>query len=239
MDGQMRSRWIFLTLALCTAGVCTYLGLWQVSRHHERAEANALAEAARQRPAVLLPGPTDAMIPLAPVTLTGEFDHDHEIVLRGRANQGAPGVEVATPFRLAGDSVAVIVIRGFVPSDDAFGIDRSAIQEPGERTIHGEAFALDSSARGGLPIIRGADTTWQRVDRADLGRLPYTVLPLGIRQTKDSGMTGFPIRTGAPALSAGPHLSYAIQWFGFATIFLVGGIVYSFRRSKESDGAQE
>src|SRR5687767_509096 len=198
----MRSRWIFLTLALCTAGVCTYLGFWQVSRHRERAETNALAEAARARPAAVLPGPTDALIPLAPVTLTGEFDHEHEVVLRGRANQGAPGVEVATPFRLVGDSVAVFVIRGFVPSDDAFGIDRSTIREPGIRTIRGEAFALDSSVRGGLPIVRGADTTWQRVDLADLGRLPYPVLPLGVRQTKDSGMTGFPIRTGAPPLSA-------------------------------------
>jgi surfeit locus 1 family protein len=234
----MRSRWIFLTLALATAGVCTYLGFWQVSRHRERAEANALAESARARPAVVLPGPTEAMIPLAPVTMTGEFDHEHEMVLRGRANQGAPGVEVATPFRLAGDSVAVIVIRGFVPSDDAFGIDRSSIREPGIRTIHGEAFALDSSARGGLPITRGTDTTWQRVDRADLGRLPYPVLPLGVRQTKDSGMSGFPIRTGAPALSAGPHLSYAIQWFGFAMIFLVGGIAYTFRRARESDSAR-
>jgi surfeit locus 1 family protein len=229
----MRSRWIFLTLALCTAGVCTYLGFWQVSRHRERADANALAEAARRRPVGVLPGPTDAMVPLAPVTLTGEFDHEHEIVLRGRANQGAPGVEVATPFRLAGDSVAVIVIRGFVPSDDAFGIDRSAIREPGPRTIHGEAFALDSSARGGLPIVRGADTTWQRVDRADLGRIPYPVFPLGIRQTKDSGMTGFPIRTGAPALSGGPHMSYAIQWFGFAIIFAGGGIVYTYRKRED------
>lgn len=234
----MRSRSIFLILALSTAGVCTYLGFWQISRHRERAEANALAEAARRRPAVVLPGPIDAMVPLAPVTLTGEFDHDHEIVLRGRAHQGAPGVEVATPFRLAGDSVAVIVIRGFVPSDDAFGIDRSAIREPGPRTIHGETFALDSSARGGRPIVRGADTTWQRVDRADLGRLPYPVLPLGIRQTKDSGMTGFPIRTGAPALSAGPHMSYAVQWFGFALIFACGGIAYTIKRAKDSDSAQ-
>ncbi|MDP9143652.1 MAG: SURF1 family protein [Actinomycetota bacterium] len=231
----MRSRWIFLTFALCTAGVCTYLGFWQVSRHRERAGANALAEVARRRPVVVLPGPSDEIIPLAPVTLTGEFDHEQEIVLRGRAHHGAPGVEVATPFRLAGGSLAVIVIRGFVPSDDAFGIDRGAIREPGPRTIHGEAFALDSSARGGLPIIRRSDTTWQRVDRADLGRLPYPVMPLGVRQTKDSGMTGFPIRLGAPALSAGPHLSYAIQWFGFALIFAGGGIAYTFRQAKESD----
>lgn len=235
----MRSRWIFLTLALATAGVCTYLGFWQLSRHRERGAANALAESARARPAVVLPGPSEALVPLAPVVLSGEFDHDHEIVLRGRAHQGAPGVEVATPFRLAGDSIAVIVIRGFVPSDDAFAIDRSGIQEPGPRTIRGEAFALDSSARGGLPIVRGADTTWQRVDLTDLRRLPYPVLPLGVRQTKDSGMTGFPIRTGAPALSAGPHLSYAIQWFAFALIFAGGGLGYAFRRQRQDGSPPE
>ena len=32
-----------------------------------------------------------------------------------------------------------------------------------------------------------------------------------------------------PALDDGPHLSYAIQWFGFALIGVIGACVVAFR----------
>jgi cytochrome oxidase assembly protein ShyY1 len=34
-----------------------------------------------------------------------------------------------------------------------------------------------------------------------------------------------PVRQAAPALDPGPHLGYAIQWFSFATIAIVGWLV--------------
>ncbi len=36
-----------------------------------------------------------------------------------------------------------------------------------------------------------------------------------------------PVRVPPPALDEGPHKSYAIQWFSFATIALVGGVVFA------------
>ena len=44
----------------------------------------------------------------------------------------------------------------------------------------------------------------------------------------DDGQTGT-----APAFDEGAHLSYAIQWFAFATIALVGGFLFRFRRPSE------
>jgi cytochrome oxidase assembly protein ShyY1 len=37
------------------------------------------------------------------------------------------------------------------------------------------------------------------------------------------------VRLGVPPLDEGPHLGYAVQWFGFATVALVGLLVVSVR----------
>jgi cytochrome oxidase assembly protein ShyY1 len=40
-----------------------------------------------------------------------------------------------------------------------------------------------------------------------------------------AAMDSTPARVAPPALDDGPHLSYAIQWFSFAAIALVGSYV--------------
>jgi surfeit locus 1 family protein len=39
------------------------------------------------------------------------------------------------------------------------------------------------------------------------------------------------VRLETPALTEGPHQSYAIQWFSFALVAIVGGVALS-RRSR-------
>jgi surfeit locus 1 family protein len=36
-----------------------------------------------------------------------------------------------------------------------------------------------------------------------------------------------PSRVPPPPITEGPHLSYALQWFSFATVFVVGFIVFA------------
>jgi surfeit locus 1 family protein len=38
-----------------------------------------------------------------------------------------------------------------------------------------------------------------------------------------------------PELSDGPHLSYAIQWFSFAVIIVVGSVTLVRKRAAEAD----
>lgn len=231
MTGHSRSRWIFLVLSLATAGVCVSLGLWQLARLDHRRAANGLARVTRALPPRIYPG-GEYLAQDVPVTATGTYDFAHEFVLRGRAHDGAPGVEIATPLRMAGADTALIVVRGFVPSDDAMSVDRTKLHEDGVLTVRGIAFAIPIE---GVPVARNNDTTWDRLPGAWLkDHFPYPVYPYALWQSRDSGMTGFPIRTGAPGLSDGPHLNYALQWFGFAVIFAGGGIAYTFR--KRDDG---
>lgn len=229
----MRSRWLFIILVLAAVLTCVRLGLWQLGRHFTRKSANELAAASRQT-LFTYPG-TEQSFPGVTVVATGSFDFEHEFVLRGRAYKGAPGVEIATPFRIEGSDSAFIVVRGFVPSNDAISVDRGAIREEGVRTIRGIAFSIMNE---GVPLVRNNDTTWDRIPGAMLqlpGKFPYPVFTNGIWQEKEKGMAAFPIRVGAPELTEGPHWSYALQWFAFAVIFAVGGTVY-LRRTRDERG---
>jgi surfeit locus 1 family protein len=237
MTGHPRFRWLFLACSLATAAVCARLGVWQIHRHVARTEANRFARIVRSTGFRPYPDSVPALAPEVGVVLRGSFDLDREFVIRGRAHDGAPGVEIATPFRIAGVEQAIIVLRGFVPSDDAMSVDLTALREPGERIIRGFLFPLPMD---GEPLVRNNDTTWSRIPGAWIQlHFPYPVAAYALWQEKDSGMAPMPIRLGAPTLDKGPHLNYALQWFAFAIIFSGGGIVFAFRTREERGETRE
>jgi surfeit locus 1 family protein len=148
--------------------------------------------------------------------VTGRYDHRQELVLRGQAYQGTPGVHVVTPLRLRGSDTAVLVIRGFVPAPDAVRVDLDSFREPGEQKITGLAQAIGSGGDA-KPLEVAGRSTWARLDLPALTRaLPYPILPFAILQTPDSSLPHYPIRLAPPDVTDGAHLSYAVQWFLFS-----------------------
>lgn len=206
--------------------VCIGLGIWQLHRLDDRRAANAIARAARSAPSVALRGGwEDRSLLYRRVRVRGRFDHTQDLVLRARSYGGVPGVELVTPLLSEGETTAVLVNRGFVPSPDAVTMEPDSFFQPGITTVEGIALPLDSA--GGAPLTRGRRTTWARLDRTVLReRLPYPIRQVYIRQQPDSGAPAFPRRLPPPELHDGPHLSYAIQWFSFAVIALVFAVVF-------------
>ena len=99
-------RLTLLALALMAA-LFVRLGFWQLGRLEERRTANRAAAAAREEPARELGRGADwtaGELSERWVEASGTYDHAHEIVIRGQAFQGTPGVLVATPLRLEGRS---------------------------------------------------------------------------------------------------------------------------------------
>ena len=225
---------VFLALALVTA-TCIRLGLWQLGRLRERREANAVAATALAEPEVDLR--SGAIGPWRRVRVTGEYDHAHEVVLRGQAHREQPGVTVVTPLRMEGERGVVLVSRGFVPSADAISAEPDSLREPGTVTVHGVVLPLGSRPDSGAPLTRADRTTWRGLDRAALSvRLGVPLPDFYVAQLPDSALPAFPRRLPLPALDDGPHLSYAIQWFAFATIAVVGGTALLDRRRRDDQG---
>ena len=219
---------VFLALALVTV-TCIRLGLWQLGRLHERRAANAVAAAALAAPEADLRSGSAA--PWRRVRVTGEYDHAHDIVLRGQAHREQPGVAIVTPLRMEGEAGVVLVARGFVPSPDAISAEPDSLREPGTVTVHGVLMPLGSRPDSGAPLTRAGRTTWRGLDRAALSaRLGVPLPEYYVAQLPDIAPAGLPRRLPLPALDDGPHLSYAIQWFAFATIAVVGGTALLGRR---------
>ena len=203
-------------MLLASAGFAR-LGIWQLSRLHQRRATNVVTVAARAGAPVQLTSRSSGTDTLGEhyVVAEGRYDHAHEILLRGEVFEGTPGVEVVTPLLLSDGGPAVLVNRGFLPAPDAVSAVTDGTQEPGPLTVRGLALPLGSGP--GEPVEHGGRTTWRRLDVGALRqRLPYPIFPIYILQTPDSSLPRFPRRLEAPAVDEGPHLSYAIQWFLFA-----------------------
>ena len=119
-------------MLLLVSAVCARLGIWQLSRLHQRLAINAAILRARTEPPISLdsPGARDsASLAYRRVSATGRYDRGLELVLRGQAYMGTPGVYVVTPLRLRDSDTALLVLRGFVPAltASAAGTDRKSV----------------------------------------------------------------------------------------------------------------
>jgi surfeit locus 1 family protein len=201
-------------VALLVAAVCVRLGLWQLDRLSQRRSRNSMLAARLALPPLEL---RSGRVPLDSVrqrrvVARGMYDYSRERAWPGRSFQGTPGVALITPLRLS-DGSMVLVDRGWVPSPDAFHVDHAAYREADSAAVEGIAFV---PPRG----------------RGDVD--PAGFLPFVIQAEVPEAARGLPRRWPRVALDNGPHLSYAIQWFSFAIIVLVGtGLML---RNKRTDG---
>lgn len=228
-----RSRLLLLIVSLVAAAICVRLGFWQLSRLKERQAENRRAANARAGELVTLngPSPTGSARVDHGVAVRGEYDRAHEVVLRGHVYREVPGVHVVTPLRIAGSDSGVLVNRGFLPSPDATFADTDSLNEPGMVEVRGVALAIPASADSGAPLVSNGKETWRRLDLPALrARIPYPLIDVYILQSPDSGLPRYPRRLEPHPLNDGPHLSYAVQWFAFAAIAVVGGIIFALRK---------
>jgi surfeit locus 1 family protein len=220
-------------LALAAAAVCARLGVWQLDRLAQRRERNAAIEERLGRaPLTLhdLPADTAGLL-FRTVTIEGEYDVARSIVLRGRALHGAPGVHVLTPLRLPGGA-AVLVNRGWVPSPDAATVELAAIPPPAPGGLRGLALPYPADGKA-VAEDGGFRRTWTLLDLTALRRqFPYALADFYVQalpvDTAEAATVPRPLPP--PELDDGPHLGYAVQWFAFATIALVGWTTIALRR---------
>ena len=216
-----------LVFALLVAAVCVRLGAWQLDRLHQRRARNAVLLAARARPPLEVNGSLAADSARdRRLHARGGYDYAHERLWRARSYQGVPGVDLVTPLRLA-DGAAVLVDRGWAPSPDAYHLDQPAYREGDSAAVIGLGM-LAPRARGDVDPARLRDS------------LPYPLLPFVLQQLPSDRPTvtraaALLIRWPIPDLSDGPHLSYAIQWFSFAVIIVVGSLALARKRAAEAE----
>lgn len=225
-----RGWYALLTLlALALGALMIGLGFWQLDRLDQRRAAVSALEARLALPPLAIAGPGElpavppAELEFRSATVTGSYDHGVEVGLQGRSYAGQPGLNLVTPLVLGDGETAVLVDRGWTPllSDDR--ADWAEYATSGEQTVTG-TIALSSTRgpAGGSPVVFWIDTT------ALEARTGYTLAPwVLVEAPGEDDLSAPPFHTlPEPDLSDGPHLSYAIQWFSFTVILLVGYVLF-------------
>lgn len=248
-------------LVLLVAALFIQLGFWQLARHGQLLDRNAVLEARVTAPADAYQAVITGLNPDAPlgaqddayyrpVTLQGTFLPEHEVLLRGRAYQERPGFHVLTPLvpdvPLSGydPETLVLVNRGWVPFEyeNPNLPDWSAPE--GTVTVTGWLEPEADDPVGPLAMFAPRDPAegpLERIARPDVERLapqmpgplaPFLVTAGALRtadgatrEATDFGADGWvvlPVLASQPEPEGGPHFSYALQWWSFALIGVVG-----------------
>lgn len=235
-------------LAIVLAILFIRLGLWQLDRRTQRMEASAFRSTRGAMPPLRVgaSGGGSGRVPSADsvawrqVRVVGRFDREREMIIRSRSRDGSPGVELLTPLLVGPDSVAdeaVLVLRGWLPAPDGVRPRLSDAwpgpTEPGaNETVEVRGVAVPGSDPVVSPPIRvevdGAErAVLSAIHLGVAGELlPYHVAGFYVRAS-GGGVAGpglAPLRE--LQFGEGPHLSYALQWFSFALIALVGTALY-------------
>lgn len=237
---KLRSSVLVLFLSILVGAGCVYLGFWQLDRLAQRRARNARASARLALPPrdLVAGAGGGAVEPYRRVRALARFDFAREVSLTARSRDGSPGVHLATPIVLPGSDTLVLVLRGWVYSPDAATIDFTRWREPDPGLVEGYALAFDPDS----PVADASLTApraVRRLDHALLERRFGTPLARYYIVMTAGGTAGdsTPTRLRGPLLDEGPHLSYAMQWFLFATIFGAGGTLVWFRTTTRERAA--
>jgi len=205
------------------------LGFWQLRRLEERQLANTVGESRFEAEPVdvglLLDsaGEDRESLEFRRAVATGVFQPDDEVLIRSQVHQGVAGFHVITPLLGEGDT-AVLVNRGWVPLD-ADEVPVTAAPPP-EGTVTVTGWVRPTQTRGALGPSDPDEGRLVAMSRVEIDRIqqqvPYELEPVYMSLLDD--LAGdLPFAAPPPSFAdEGPHLAYAIQWFSFALIGLVG-----------------
>ena len=238
-------RWLLATVLVLVGGaVCVRLGIWQLDRLEQRRAFNAHVEAMwAEEPLVLTDQTTSDLTTMEyrAVQVSGRYDFEDQVVLRNRYFQNEYGYNLLTPLILD-DGSAVLVERGWIPADgNDSPADWRKYDQPGRVTVQGQIrLGQTVPDLGGVPDPTlapgqaGLDF-WNIVNLERIRKqVSYPLLLVFVQPNVDPEDTTPPIPFQPEIeLTEGPHFGYALQWFAFAAILVLGYPFYIRRQIKE------
>ena len=215
-------------LAIAFAIISIGAGIWQARKYSARKRENAFVAARRFAPEVeldALPADTGASH-FRRVHIKGSYDHAQEIIFTLRQRNGSPGVNIITPLLRNGKDTVVLVNRGWVYSPDGMTIDLNPWREAD--VVDGHGFVETFPTKGRFQTLNPAHPrSLRRLNRAQLQKiLPYPIANYYVVLTDSSASASAPPRVEPLPLDDGPYRLYAIQWFSFAAISIIGLVIF-------------
>lgn len=219
--------WLATLLALAAIVAFVSLGFWQWGRGEARALQWQEFEQGTSRPRELGSLGLSEVERFQRVSVTGEFDGQHQFLLDNRVQEGRAGYEVLTPLYLPDGRVA-LVDRGWLPSSGYRDrLPDISIKAAGVRRL---VARVDELPAAGLAAGRAApsrDSAWPKLTSfptvAELREALGTELESRILLLDPREPDGYRRDWQPPGLPPSRHFGYAIQWWAFA---LAAGVLW-------------
>lgn len=225
----LRPSWLALAaVVLGFAYLClTVLAPWQLGKNTETSRVNSQLEAALTAE----PVPVTTVLPhqdssapeqqWRPVTATGRYLADAQVLVRLRSVDGVPAVEVLTPFAVKGGPT-VLVNRGYVHTDDG-GSRLPEIPAPpdGEVTITARLRDSQGAIEGKKPFTENGFRQVYSINTEQVAEVTGVALTGSYLQLVADQPGGLGV-IALPRRDAGPFLSYGIQWIAFGILAPIG-----------------
>ena len=217
-------RWAVLVVIIGIVGVVfVQLGEWQLHRLDSRRARNATVVANQNQPIKAWTEVFDSTIEESEqwqrVSVTGTYLPQHQLEVRYRTVGDQPGSQWVVPLQTA-DGQTVLVDRGFSPRAD--GQVRPAAAPPsGEVTVTGFA---RRNERGKDNAIMPVEASVRLINSPAISGVIGLPLADGYIQLISSTPADSLAPVGTPELGEGPHFSYAMQWFLFTLVAVVGAL---------------
>ena len=227
-----RRPWIFVTILVIIASIVMIrLGIWQLDRLAGRRAFNA--QVLSQINELTLPL-TDAVISsdlealeFRTVLIEGEYDLANTLVLGNQVWDEQIGVHLLTPLKVADTEAVILVDRGWIPFEDWQNREISIYDETEPVRVEGMLRVTQTKLglRDCLDETAGEAPfqVWCLALDGIASYLPYDLLSVYLIQAPNGEQTTPPYRAIPQIeITEGPHQGYAVQWFTFAAILLIG-----------------
>ncbi|MFT3889586.1 MAG: SURF1 family protein [Arachnia sp.] len=220
-------RWVGMGL-LVVVLVVTFvnLGRWQLDRLEQRRDRNSTVVAHEHQPVRpytdVLTGTVGDDDQWYRVTATGTYLPE-QFQVRYRTLDGAYGSEIVGVLKTAQGDL-LLVDRGFLPRQAGYPDGEMPAVMTGEVTVTGYVRRND---RGDESAMTPHESQIRLINSEVLGRALGVELLDGYVSLIESSPAdaGGLTPLGIPELNEGSHFSYALQWFSFSLIAIVGLVV--------------
>ncbi len=230
-------KWIVahLSVGVLAASFIT-LGLWQLDRLEERRETNRTGSerfSMEPVPFETIEDEDPESIEYRRVTVVGRALSTSEVLVRSQVHLGTAGYHLIVPISHRGDA-GVLVNRGWVPLGTEVGT-----------THHGQDLSMWLKVEGWIHLTQERpaigpqdppDGILSVMSRVDIERVQQQTDPsvdIADVYIVEIGEWGSepPFQVEPPDFAdEGPHLVYAVQWFGFTAVLAVGYVFLARRR---------
>jgi surfeit locus 1 family protein len=226
----------FTVVALLLCALCVRLGAWQWHKGMQRQEQwSRFARGGDQ--VITLGARAVSDVPLYQrVSVTGRLEGARQFLLDNRTYRGRAGYEVLTPLTRAGGPV-LLIDRGWVPfSGSRARLPDIAFEAAAPVTLSGRITELPSPGLASGQAAPAARAPWPKVtsypSASELSAALGAPLAARILLLDPQAPFGYVRDWQPPGMAPLRHLSYAIQWWSFAALALIGWTIMSMRRSQ-------